>query len=184
MMSTDYALFDASHIQRSIRHRMFRLDVLLCGIGFLTLAALFVGRAGALSPPGVAGFLTGSLLLIGALIWRRRHLARTIWCVKVSPEGVVGYDCARRKMRIRWTDVEQIDVTDEALLVIESPYRFVTISVSFFDYPTLSHCVLAYAEPHDIPLALEGHLVNDLNVYALYPFLTDEPPADASGSAA
>ncbi len=183
-MSADYELFDANHIQRSVRHRMYRLNVLLCGVVVLTLAGLILGRSGHLTPHGLAWILTGNLLLAGGLVWRHRHLSHTIWCVKVSSEDVVGYDCARRKTRIPWPKVEQIDVTDEALIIDRSPYRFFAISTSFFDYTTLGHCILAHAEQHDVPLYLEGKSLHDIDVYALYPVLTDEPPADASGSAA
>lgn len=183
-MSADYELFDANHIQRSVRHRMYRLNVLLCAILVITLAGLLLGRTGQLSSQSLAWMVVGGLFLGAGVAWHHRHLSRTVWCVKVSPEGLVGYDCARRKTHLPWSQVERVDVTDEALVIVQSPYQFVAISTSFFDYPSLSHGVLSHAEDHDIAFYLNGRSLADLDVYVLYPFLTDATSADPSGSAA
>ena len=183
-MSGDYQLFEANHIQRSVWHRMYRLNVLLCVLVIITLTGCILGRSGQFSSQGIAWMVTGALLLATGLVWRHRHLSRTIWCVKVSHEGLVCYDCARRKTIIPWPLVERIDVTDDALVIVQSTYRFFSVSTSFSDYPALSHCVLSHAEVHDVALHLNGQSLEGLDVYALYPFLADATSADASGSAA
>lgn len=184
-MSSDYQLYDASHIQQDARRRMHRTNVALCGIGLFLLVGVLLGRAGELSAQSVTWMLTGGLITIaGGLGWQHRRLCRTVWCVKVSAEGIVGYDCARRKTHLQWHDLHQIDVTDRALVLIQSPYRFFEISTAFFDYSSLSHIVLAHAERHDVALCIDGRPLDAIDVYALYPFLTGEPPADAPGPAA
>lgn len=185
MMPADYQLYDASHVQRDVRRRMYRLNVALCGLTLLLLIGVFLGRAGHLSAQSVTWMLTGGVLVIASgLGWRHRHLCRTVWCVKVSAEGVVGYDCARRKTNLKWDDLQQINVTDHALVLIQSPYCFFEISTAFFDYPALSHGIVAHAERHDVALSMDGRPLDEIDVYTLYPFLTGEPPADAPGPAA
>jgi hypothetical protein len=164
---------------------MHRTNIALCGLGLLLLVGALLGRAGDLSAQPVTWMLTGGLIVIASgLGWQHRRLCRTVWCVKVSEENIVGYDCARRKTTLKWDALQRVDVTDHALVLVRSPYCFFEISTAFFDYPTLSHSILAHAERHDVALCLDGRPLDAIDVYALYPFLTGEPPADAPGPAA
>lgn len=175
-------IFDAKHIQRAVRRRMHRLHVALCGVGLVVVGAVLLSARGTLSAAGGAWVVTGALLVAGiGMAWRHQRLARTVWCVRLSHDAITGYDCARHKTVVPWDAVDRIDVTDDALVVMQSPYRFVAVSTAFFDYPALSHRVLDAAAPHGVPLCLNGQRLDEVDVYALYPFLRDAPSADAAG---
>ena len=181
-MRTDYTLFEANHIQRAIRYRMARLNGVFWGIVLVTMGAALLSRALIhVGPVALASGVGGLMLIAIGVGWWHRALSRTVWCVKVVSDAVVGYDCARRKTVFSWCNVRRIDLTDEALWIVQSPYHVMTISTSFDDFSALSHQILKGAEDHGIPLYIDGQSLDEMDVYVLCPFLTKEPPTGAAG---
>lgn len=184
-MSTGYTLFDANHIRRAAHRRVRRLYGMVLGIILMSLLSVGLGRAGLLSTSSIVWALGACwLLAVGVVVWQIRRLRHTVWCVKVSPDALVGYDYTRHKTELAWPSIHRVDLTGDALVVVQSPHRFFEVSTSFPDYPVLSHQVVRLADDHGVPVCIEGQPWPQLDVYELYPFLTGEPPADAPGMTA
>lgn len=180
-MQVNYALFEANDIHRATRYRMARLNGVFWGTVLITIGSALLSRTLVVVSPVVLGVSLGAFVLVAAGVsWRHYALSRTVWCVKVMAESVIGYDCARRKTVLPWHEVQQIDLSGETLWIIQSSYHAVGISTSFDDFSTLSHQILQHAEPHGVTICIEGRPLDELDVYALCPFLTNEPPTDAA----
>lgn len=190
-MPAGYELFHATHIQRAARRRVHRLYGVALGLILITVLSFALERLGLLPMAAVAWILAGSWLLgVGITARRLRHVRRTVWCVKVAGDALVGYDHARRKTRLEWTVIHHINLTDEALVVVKSPHCCFRIATTFPEYAALSHRIVQYANRHGITVCIDGRPWHQFDVYALYPFLTTgkpptgKPPTGASGMTA
>lgn len=180
-MSIGYELFHANHIQYAARRRLHRLYRVMAGLLLVTLSSLTLEWFGPLPMTTTAWILGGTWLLgIGITGWQLERVRRKVWCIKVATDAIVGYDHARRQMRLTWTAIRRIDLTDDALIVMKSPRCFFEVSTTFPEYATLSHRIIRYANRHGAAVYVDGQPWHELDVYALYPFLATEPPADAS----
>lgn len=182
-MPTEYVIFDASEVQLHTRRKVRWVYLSFSFLTVLTLCSLAFVRLGHLSPSALTWGLPIVWLVAGSgLGWQLRRLRRTVWCVKLSEGDIVGYDYARRKTVFAWTEVERIDVRDAGLTIMASPHCFFEISTRFPDFAALSHQAAQHADQHEITLCIDGEPWENLDVYQLYPFLSNEPPADASGA--
>lgn len=180
-MPPNYALFEATDLHRAVRYRMARLQGMLWAIvvaaaGFILLSRTLV----VVSPAAIGSGAVLVLAILACLGIRRCQLSRTVWCVKVLPDSIVAYDCSCRKTTLAWQNIQRVNVTDDALWIGLSPTRSIALSTSFNDFTDLSHHITRHAEAHGIPVCLDGRPVEDLDVYALCPFLSDDSSADAA----
>ena len=180
-MSGIYEVYDDEKVQLLTRRK--------AGVTFAVLIASVASSVVlvVLTREGIIGSWL-SLCLQGA-IWSyaalrlTRHVQRTnhvVWCVKMSPAQVIGYDYARRKTAISWCDVRRIEVGDSGIVVQGPPDRRLEIPHLFPDFPALSHRIVDHAEAHRIPLTIEGRDLDALDIHDLYPFLA--PDRSESGS--
>ena len=123
---------------------------------------------------------------IGAVRWiasRLRRLRRVVWCVKLSDRLIVGYDYTRQKTALDWTKVERVELAGRGLTVFGPPPCSFEIPHLFPDFAELSHRVLFYAEFYDVPVFIDGQPLQELDVYALYPFLLEGSSPGSPGAA-
>jgi len=176
-MQSAYDLFEASQLHRTTRSQMCRLNAAFWGVLLVTIGAAMMSPTLFASAPVVVGSGLGALVVTAIGISIKHYLrSRTIWCVRVGPDAVIGYDCARRKTVWTWDATRQVDLTDDHLSVIQSPYRALALATSFDTFPALSHRIVRDAERHDVPLTIDGQSLDTLDVYALCPFIVEHPP--------
>lgn len=167
-----FEVFDNEQVQLVTRRQAAATFLTLAGaIGGSLILFVLIGE-GVVSYPGAVAL--GSLLWIVAGVRLIRHIRRTnhvVWCVKISPAQIAGYDYARRQTSLYWTDVRQIEIASEGLRVRGTIDRHIEIPTLFQDYAGVSHRIVEHAERHHIPILVDGRPLDDLDLYVLYPFL-------------
>jgi hypothetical protein len=176
-MAEWYEVYDNEQVQFETRKRVARLVGIVVVLAGATLGLAPV-LAHVFSSVLIAVGLAGGLLL-GTLIWTSRvflQLRSVMWCVKLSVHRVVGYDYARRKVVLPWTEIERVGLDGDGLLIAGAPRdgrpgRILRIPFLFPDFSHLSHRVVEYAEAHGLPVCLDGRPWQFLDVSTLYPFM-------------
>ena len=178
-MSDWYEVFDNEHVQSDTRKRVARL------VGFLIAAAVaavaivplfLAAQIPLLSAIGIAALGLGAVLGLASRAFLR--LRSVVWCIKLSVHRVVGYDYARRKSVLSWTEVERIELDATGLVIAQRPPegrpgRVLRIPYLFPDFAPLSHRVVEYAEAHGLPVCVNGRPWQLLDVSTLYPFMAE-----------
>lgn len=178
MMRSDYVLFEASKLHRATRSRMCRLNAAFWGILLVTIGMAMMSPTLFASAPLLVGGGLGILVVAAMGISVMHYLqSRTVWCVRVGPDAVISYDCARRKTVWPWEAVQQVNLTDDDLTVMQSPYRVLSLATEYDTFPALSHRIVQDAERHGVPFTIDGQPLEAIDVYALCPFLTKHPQA-------
>lgn len=176
-MAEWYEVFDNEQVQFETRKRVARLGGVLVVLTVATLALAPV-LAHMLDSALIAAGLAGGLLL-GLVVWASRMFVRlrsVMWCVKLSVHRVVGYDYARRKVVLPWTEVERVELDEDGLLIAGAPSegrpgRMLRIPFLFPDFAQLSHRVVEYAEAHGLPVCVDGRPWQFLDLPTVYPFM-------------
>ncbi|MFQ5571060.1 MAG: hypothetical protein ACE5G0_15375 [Rhodothermales bacterium] len=180
-----YEVFDNEEVQSYARRQATRLTALAVGAVMITFLGAALGFEGYLPLPLVGGiFIVTWLVTVRWVSHRLRKLRRLVWCIKLSPHRVVGYDYTRRKATMEWSKVQRVELTGNGLLLVGPDVFAFEIPHLFPDFALLSHRVVHYAELHGIPVFVDGHPWQHLDVYQLFPFLTDHLSTGASGTAA
>ena len=184
-MSNWYEVFDNEKVQQHARKQAAHLTAFAAAAVLVTLFGVALGAEGLLPMPAVGGLLM--LTWLGTVHWmarRMRKLRRVVWCIKLSEERIVGYDYTRRKAVMDWSRVQRVELTDDGLLLVGPELFVFEIPHLFPDFAELSHRVVHYAEMNGVPVFIDGQPWPDLDVYQLFPFLTDDLSSDAPGAAA
>jgi hypothetical protein len=181
-MSAWSEVFDDVEGQRRVRQQIAGQTAGLVLLLALAAAALLYARAVHAPPPVQAGVLAVATVGLGAVLRRLRQLRRAVWCVHVSAEAVVAYDGAGRRVALEWCEVEGVQLHAHGLTVAGPPGRSFDVPHPFPAFAALSHCLVANAEGFGVPVLVGARPWQELDVYALYPFLAeatspDHPPA-------
>lgn len=179
-MSNWYEVFDNEAVQWYARKQATYLTVVAATAVVATVVLAVLGLEGLWPLPLVGGLLVA--IWLGTVRWiaqRQRKLRRIVWCVKLSATRVVGYDYTRRKTVLDWPAVARVELTTDGLLLLGQQGCTFDIPHLFPDFAALSHRVVYYAEAYDIPVYINGHPWESLDVYRLFPFLAEDPPATA-----
>lgn len=190
-MPSWYEVFDNVEVQYATRRQAATLGAVLAGMLAVTVALVLYASALHLPSSGVA--LAVMALWGATAVWclrRLRALHRVVWCIKLSDREIVGYDYARRKVRIDWIEAERVILNTDGLLVVGPAPHCLEIRHLFPDFAELSHRIVSYAEFYEIPVCIDGQPWQQLDVYDLFPFLAEDssedpssdPPATAHGS--
>lgn len=171
-----FEVFDNEQVQLLTRRQAAKLTGICVGIFAFSIVLFALGQLSRFP-------LSVAILVIaggwaGALAWlmqRFKQLRKIVWCVKISSRFVVGYDYTRRKTKLDWTVVERVELTQEGLTVVGPNLNFLEIPHLFTDFATLSHRIVHYAEFYEIPVLINGQTWEEIDVYSLFPFLTDNP---------
>ena len=156
-----------------------------------TVVLIFAIGCMAFGLEGTLPFLVAAPVGVSALVlfaWRStkqlRRLRRIVWCIKLCDREIVGYDYARRKVVIAWSSAERIEVGDRSLVVVGPKSDSLEIAHLFPDFSEVSHRIAHYAESHRVPLFILGKPWQQLDLYDVYPFLSEDTSSPAHGSAA
>ena len=184
-MSYWYEVFDNEEVQRHARKQAAHLTAVAATAVLVTLFGAALGSEGSLPLPLVGGVLVATWL--GTVRWmsnRMRKLRRLVWCVKLSEERIVGYDYTRRKAVMDWSRVQRVELTHDGLLLVGPELFAFEIPHLFPDFAELSHRVVHYAEMNGVPVFIDGQPWQELDVFHLFPFLTDDLSSETPGAAA
>lgn len=180
-----YDVYDNVEVQLLTRRQAAAVTGIVTVVLAVSAACLSLGLAGVLSLP-LAVFV--ALLVGSAFIWwfvrRIRRLRRIVWCVKISREEVVGYDYGRRKRALEWSKVERVEVDDGSLTIVGPQPVSLEITHLFADFHCVSHRIVHFADRHAIPIFVHGKPWQQIDVYAVYPFLSRDESSPTRGSAA
>ena len=181
-MGHGHTIYENDIVHLQLRSRVAKLSSLTIGTIVASLLLFLLQERWVALPMWGAGLaLVG--LWSGTLWWTWRQLNQlrhVAWCVKISGDEVIGYDYARRRTPLSWSDVQGIDLTEESLRIMGQESWF-EVPDQFDDFPSLSHDLTRLAEDKGIPIQIEGQPWQHMDVYALYPFLVTDPPEGASG---
>jgi hypothetical protein len=184
-MSYWYEVFDNEAVQLHARKQAAHLTAVAAGAVLVSLFGIALGSEGYLPMPGLGWLLVLTWFLTVQWMARRmRKLRRLVWCIKLSEERLVGYDYTRRKAVMEWSRVQRVEVTGDGLLIVGPALFAFEIPHLFPDFAELSHRVVYYAELNGSPVFIDGQPWQELDVFQLFPFLAEDPSADAPGTAA
>ncbi len=176
------AVFDADEVQFRTRRRAVRLSGLAAATVVVTLVALLLTQAGTVAAPVAGGVVC--LAWVGTVWWtarERRRLRRVMWCVKLSREGVEGYDYARRRLHLPWEQVRRVELVSGGLHVVGPAPCSMHVPALFPEYVELGHQVAAHAEARAIPICIDGRPYEQMDLYGAFPDLA--PPRRRGPSA-
>ncbi len=170
-----YDVYDNVEVQRVTRKEAASVTVNVALVAMVSAAALALGAGG---PIPVWLGISAALAAWGSFGWwmvrRRERLRRVVWCVKVSMVEVVGYDYARRRIRIAWPSVERIDLGEGGMTIVGPHPASLEITHLFPDFAQVSHRVMHYADGHDVPVFVHGVPWEQIDVYDVFPFLSED----------
>lgn len=173
LMADYFEVYDNEQVQLVTRRQATFTFVVLAGAIAGSLLLIVLTREAVV--PFWAG-LSLTLIVWGVAAYRlAHHFSRTnhvVWCVKISVAQVAGYDYARRQTSLFWTDVREVDLCDQGLRIRGVTDKHIEIPHLFPDFPSLSHRIVEHAERHHVPIFVDGRPFEDLDLYALYPFLS------------
>ena len=180
-----YEVFDNDEVHLRTRKQAAHLvDTAAFAVG-LTLGVAALGVMQWI-PLSAAGALI-ALIWTGVALWiavRRRRLRRVAWCIKLSDQRFVSYNYTRKATPLDWDRVGRVDLNDRALVIVGPAHDLIEIPHLFPDFPALSHAIVRQAEEHGVPVTIEGQPWEQLDVYSLFPFLTDDSSTGTAGAAA
>lgn len=176
-MAEWYEVFDNEQVQFETRKRVARLVGVLVVVAAAALGLTPI-LAHLFSSVLIALGLAGGLLL-GLVVWASRmfmQLRSVMWCIKLSVHRIVGYDYARRKSVLPWTEVERVELDNEGLLIVGAPTEgrpgpMLRVPLLFPDFAQLGHRVVEYAEAHGLPICIDGRPWQFIEISTVYPFM-------------
>jgi hypothetical protein len=188
-MSEWYEVFDDERGLHEARVRIGRRAVLFGVVGVALGVSAFVLPAGG----GDRVALVAALAAAASALWLVRGLRQIrdlVWCVKLSVRRVIGYDLTQKRMALAWPDVDCVEIDRRGMLIrgrdeTGSVCRL-RVAPAFPDYVRLAHRFVDYAEAYSRPVYIDGRPWQLLDLYAVYPFLSEtvavatRPTADGS----
>lgn len=180
-----YDVYDNVEVQLLTR-RLAAGSTAIVTIGLMLICAVVAFAIdGQLPASAAAGTVLMTCVVLGYWIYARiQRLRRIVWCIKFSRKHVVGYDYARRRILIPWKEVQRIELGDDSLTIVGKHPLALTVTHHFADYPQVSHRVVHYADRFEIPLFVNGTPWQQLDIYDVFPFLSDDAPPPRHGSTA
>lgn len=177
-------VFDADEVQLQTRRQAAQVSVAAMAAVVLTGLWIILGHRQVVAWPLASGGLCATWAL--AVIWaarRLRRLRRVVWCVKLTEQGVTGYDYARRPISLAWNEVRRVDLTDGALRIVRSRHCVLHVSHQFDGFEALARRAIAEAEQAGAAIWLDGQPLRDVPLDTLRALVSD-PPGSAHGRTA
>ena len=165
-------IYDSEDVQWLLRQQVAGLSA---AVGAAVSIAVFVGSMAGLNALPYPQLLVtiGILAAAGAIVvgFRLHALNSRVWCVKLSPHMIMGYNHSRRSMVFAWSDVDHVAVSEEMISVCAKGRSVIDIPTTFDDFTHVSHRILDLAELHRRPIFVKGESISDVDVYRLMPEL-------------
>ena len=164
--------YDSEEVHWLLRQQVAGLSAAVSGaVAVLLLMGSLVGLD---VLPDVRMFWAVALLAAGVaigVILRLVGLRSRVWCVKLSPQMIMGYNHLRRGLVFPWSDVDHVAFSDAVLSIVAQDGIVIEIPTSFADYTHVSHRILDLAELHRRPIHLTGEPLSEIDVFRLMPEL-------------
>lgn len=180
-------IYDNEQVQWYLRQRVTNLAAGIVASVSLAVFACSVSGMNVVPYGRVLIAIAVSALVAAALTGIRILRLRTrVWCIKLSPHMVMGYDYRRKATTLCWSDVSRINVGAEGVLIAGKLGGSIFLPQLFPDYAHISHRILDLAELHRLPVHVEGQSIADTDVFDLLPELAtlfEFPPATRAASA-
>lgn len=173
-MACWYEVFDNEDVQLSTRRKVTALSAVAAVAGTVTLICLSAISSGHIGLWSAAAIVMPIWVL--TTIWcihRLRALRRVAWCLKISDDSVIAYDYSRKKILIPWSRINRVEWCGGSVRIVGPPPCTIEIPCLFADFAALSHSLCAQAERHGVPIYIDGQGIDEINLYAVYPFLHD-----------
>ncbi len=180
-----YNVYDNVEVQRVTRKQAAAATAIVTVFGAAGLAAVVLGIDGPLPLwVGLGAAVAAWAALTVWMLRRYQRLRRIVWCIKFSDAEVVGYDYARRRITIPWVKVERLEIGGDSLTIVGPQPASLEITHLFAEFAQVSHCIMRYAERHGVPVFVDGRPWQQLDVYDLFPFLSEDASSPQRGSTA
>ncbi len=114
----------------------------------------------------VGAFSLAAWTAIGIVRLRNR-----VWCIKMSPHMVMGYDYRRSPATVSWSEVSRVNVTSDSIALVCDHGVVMELPGLFPDFSHVSHRILDLAELHRIPIHVNGRSLLDTDILELLPEL-------------
>lgn len=114
-----------------------------------------------------AGSLCSALFATSRLV----GLQSRVWCLKMSPHMIMGYNHARKSTVLAWSQVEHVDVNSDSVAIVVDGHSVIEIPSAFDDFVHVSHRILDLAELHRRPVHVRGRSLAEMDVFSLLPDL-------------
>ncbi len=165
-------IYDNEQVQWHLRQRVRTLS---------GIVAAYASMAVVLCAISAVDLLTNVLFPVGAAIvcmglaaWngtRILGLRNQVWCVKLSPHMIRGYDYRRTPTTISWSNVVAVDVTGGHVRIETGAGQPLEIPSLFPDFAYVSHRIIDLAELHRVPVHVDGQALADTDLFSLLPEL-------------
>ncbi|MBX2822612.1 MAG: hypothetical protein KTR29_23145 [Rhodothermaceae bacterium] len=176
-MSHWFEVFDNERVQLLTRKQATRLIRMFIAAFAVTTAGIVMGyNYKPFFPLIIVGVFITWIFAIWWIMWRLRMLRRVAWCVKISDRKIEAYDYTRKKISMDWTKVQRVEINKDCLNLLGPNFCSFQIPQLFSDFAALSHRITSLAELYEIPIFIDGLPWQSLDVYELYPFLTEDAP--------
>lgn len=180
-----YDVYDNVEVQRMTRKRAASATGIAMAVPMVSIAALALGIDGPVPIWMGVGAAAGMWAAFGYWIIRKRQrLRRVVWCVKLSKDEVIGYDYARRRITFAWSDVERLEIGGCGLTIVGPHPDLLEITHLFPEFAQVSHRVMHYADRYNVPVFVDGKPWQQIDVYRVFPFLSEDASSPQQGSAA
>ncbi|MEM1269225.1 MAG: hypothetical protein AAF752_05365 [Bacteroidota bacterium] len=166
-----YEVYDSDEVLLVTKRRFNRIMLTLGVAGILAIAMVFYLTARPkpmLIWSAVLVLTSGAILHV--LVSRLQALRRVVWCVKVSDRLVSGYNYARRRTRIDWTDVDYVDLERRSLRLVSESGTSIEVLYRFQEFVDLGHRLVEYAEFYELPVLIDGRPIDEVDLDGVYPY--------------
>jgi hypothetical protein len=172
----DYCeVYDDGAIQFSIRKQAARLYSIITALVAVTAIAVALVVSGLVPfAPALVTVAIAWIAVVTAATARQKRLRQVAWCVKLTAESITGFDYERRRRSMDWNEVDRVDIRDDGLHVVNCQGDALCIPASFPEFHLLSHRIVRIAEEHAARLCINEKPWQEIDVYAIYPFLMEQ----------
>ncbi len=180
-------IYDNEQVQWHLRRRVRNLGAFL--VVYVSLAVVLCAVSVMDAVPNRLLPVGAAILFLGAASWtatRILGLRNQVWCVKLSPHMIRGYDYRRTPTTISWSDVIALDVTATKISIFCGSGQPLEIPSLFPDFAYVSHRLLDLTELHRVPVYIDGLDLVNTDLFTLLPELRQifaEPTVAGSASA-
>jgi hypothetical protein len=165
-------IYDSEEVQWLLRQKVAGLSAT---IGAAVSIAVFVASMAGLNALPYPHLLVaiGCMAAGGAVVvgFRLAAMRSLVWCVKLSPQKIMGYNHSRKSVVFAWSDVDHVAISEDAVSVVAKGGIVIDIPTAFDDFTYVSHRILDLAELHRRPIFVGGRAITDLDVFHLLPEL-------------
>ncbi len=165
-------IYDNEQVQWHLRQQVTnRAASIVASISVAVLAWSIAALHVVAYRPLLIGVAVGALGLAAWTAMGILRLRNRVWCIKMSPHMVMGYDYRRRPASVSWSEVARVNVTGDSIALVCDHGIVMELPGLFPDFSHVSHRILDLAELHRIPIHVNGRSLLDTDILVFLPEL-------------